>query len=102
MDNLIVSPGSMLMSGVRTPAIPGTPVGEKSGAVAPSAGRTSPAVTRDLRRNQAALVSASEKPKYPRPGAFTPKVGRGPSTFLQKVLGGHLPMSWLTAGPKGR
>ena len=102
MDNIIVSSGSMLMSGVQTPAIPGTPVGDKAASSAPSVGRASPAVIRNIRQGQAALVKASEKPKYPKPGAFKPSVGRGPSTFLQKVMGGHLPMSWLTTGPRGR
>jgi|GEM_PF-3951400 len=120
MDSLIISQGSMLASGATNPAIPGTPGGSKGGggtrstgvgkvtsmlvtaAGHPSAVHTSSAVTTAIRKGESALVEANSPSKYSGPKVAPMGEGNGPSTFLSKVLGGHLPMSWLTAGPKGR
>ena len=102
VDTLIISQGSMLMSGATTPKIPGTPAGEKA------SGTTKPVVRADsssagrIRRNNSSLLKAATTPNYPKPAASQSRASKGPSTFMQKVLGGHLPASWLFAGPKGR
>ena len=119
MDSLILSQGSMLASGATKPAIPGTPGGSRSGgtqsngvgkvssmlvtvAGSPSEVRTPAVVTKFMRQGDAALVQANKPSRYAAPAVAKSGGGDGPSTFLQKVLGGHLPMSWLTAGPRGR
>ncbi len=119
MNTLIVSPGSMLSSGTQNPSIPGTDGAAKASVSTRSSGvgrngtiitaapsisavTASPAVTKDIRAGNAAVQAMNKPQKYPGAQAFQSGGDKGPSTFQQKVLGGHLPMSWLTAGPKGR
>ncbi|HCH62646.1 MAG: hypothetical protein CL927_12490 [Deltaproteobacteria bacterium] len=102
MDNLIISQGSMLMAGARPPAVPGTSAGAKAGGNKAPVVRANPAVANHIRRGNSTLLAAAKTPNYPKPAASQSRVDQGPSTFLQKVLGGHLPASWLFAGPKGR
>lgn len=117
MDNLILSQGSLLASGARNPAIPGTPGASKVGAATRSAGpskglitvagsrsdvRTPGVVTSAIRRGQAAVTQATKPTRYVVPPGPRSGAGKGPSTFMKQVLGGHLPMTWLTSGPQGR
>lgn len=102
MDTLIISQGSMLMSGATTPRIPGTPAGEKASGNTGPVVQADPASAGRIRRNNASLLKAATTPNYPKPAASQSRGGKGPSTFVQKVLGGHLPASWLFAGFKGR
>ena len=102
VDTLIISQGSMLMSGATTPKIPGTPAGEKAKVNRTPVVRADPALSGKIRRNNSSLLKSAAKPNYPKPAASQSSVGKGPSTFVQKVLGGHLPASWLFAGFKGR
>ena len=120
MELSIISQGSMLSSGASNPAIPSTPSGAKAGggtrsngvgkvssqmitvAGHPSGVRMPDVVVGAARK---AHLSLSEAVK-PRSVAAKPLLTKGgdsgPSTFLEKVLGGHLPTSWLVAGPRGR
>ena len=100
VDTLIISQGSMLMSGATTPRIPGTPAGDKAkGNITPVV-RADPGLSSKIRRNNSSMLKAAVTPNYPKPAAS--RVGQGPSTFVQKVLGGHLTASWLFASFNGR
>jgi len=118
VDNLIISQGSMLASGARKIPIPGTPSASGSGgtrsngvgksssmlvtaAGSPSADHTVAVNTSALRRSSSTLVQANKPTRYAAPAVNRSGGGKGPSTFMQKVLGGHLPMSWLTASSRG-
>lgn len=119
MDSLILSQGTLLASGSANPAIPGTPSAERAGGGtrssgvgqsssmlisakgSPSAVRTPAAVTTAIRRGDAALSRVSDPARYRGPQVPKTATSDGPSTFTAKVLGGHLPMSWLTAGARG-
>ncbi len=123
MNNLIVSQGSMLAGGTLPPNIPGTVnVAGSSGstrstgvgqvtsqlitaASSPTGAAPSVVIKQDLPRENMALVRAAQATgpaRRPNPTQSMEHGGKGPSTFLKQVLGGHLPMSWLFAGPKGR
>ena len=115
MELNIISQGSLLSSGARKPAIPGTPGGAAAGGVTRSngVGRVSSQVVTTgghpaKVRMPDVVVSAGRKAHLslaeavkPRSVAAKPLLTRsadkGPSTFLQQVLGGHLPTSWITS-----
>lgn len=113
MDVNIISQGTMLSSGAQNPAVPGTnsAAGAGKGTSSNGVGRVSSQIITAGRspsevRTPGVVVSATRKAERalsaavkPRSVAAKPLLTRGgqkgPSTFLQQTLGGHLPTSWL-------
>lgn len=125
MDNLIISQGTMLSSGATNPNVPGTKTHTTGGTSVQSTGvgkvtstlisagaslsgnYNSGAIEDGIRRSvsatwQAATPKGLAKELQVNPtraAAEKQRAQGGPSTFVQKVLGGHLPTSWLLSGP---
>ena len=115
MELNIISQGSMLSSGASKMAIPGTAAGVAVGRVTRSngIGRVSsqvittgghpakvrmPDVVVGAARKAHLSLSEAVKPRtVSAKPLLTRESDKGPSTFLQQVLGGHLPTSWITS-----
>lgn len=115
MELNIISKGALLSSGARKPSVPGTPAGAAAGGVTRSNGigrvssqivtagghpakvRMPDVVVSAGRRAHLSLAEAVKPRSVAAKPLLTKEADKGPSTFLQQVLGGHLPTSWITS-----